>query len=160
MASRARISQAERKTREIRTGSGCKHDQLEFHNRMGLGRLLLKDIYKPQRREPEGIIRKEGYENLLNQLKEDISKIKGPDEEAWKNIVHASQEIYTEVARDLPDLMAYLDNLSWRPAGTIGWDTLYLPENDRGPDDAEHDWNGVFLIYDPQATVSNGFKEN
>ena len=109
-------------------------------------------------REPKGIIRKEEYENLLNQLKEDISKIKGPDGEPWKNIVHAPQEIYTEVTGDPPDLMAYLDNLSWRPAGTIGWDTLYLPENDRGPDDAEHDWNGVFLIYDPQATVSSGFK--
>lgn len=39
--------------------------------------------------------------------------------------------------------MVYLDNLSWRPAGTIGWPSIYLEENDRGPDDAVHDWLGI-----------------
>jgi predicted AlkP superfamily phosphohydrolase/phosphomutase len=33
-----------------------------------------------------------------------------------------------------------------------------LPENDRGPDDAEHDWYGVFLIHDPEGTIEKGFK--
>ena len=37
------------------------------------------------------------------------------------------------------------------------WETNYLPENDRGSDDAEHDWDGVFLIHDPQETIKKGF---
>jgi len=54
--------------------------------------------------------------------------------------------------------MAYLDNLSWRPTGTIGWPTSYLPENGRGPDDAEHDWYGIFLTHDPEETLNKEFK--
>ena len=52
--------------------------------------------------------------------------------------------------------MLFLDNLSWRPAGTLGWPSNYLPENDRGPDDAVHDWDGVLSIYDPEETLSRG----
>ena len=63
---------------------------------------------------------------------------------------------YRELRGDPPDLMVYIDDLNWRPAGTIGWETNYLPENDRGPDDAEHDWNGIFLIYDQQETIKSG----
>ena len=72
--------------------------------------------------------------------------------------MHEPREVYSEVTGDPPDLMVYLDDLNWRPAGTLGWDTLYLPENDRGPDDAEHDWNGVFLIHDLQDTFTKGFR--
>ena len=109
-------------------------------------------------REPRGIVGKEEYENTLNQLKKDISRIKGPEGEKWKNIVHDPRKVYSEVTGDPPDLMVYLDDLNWRPAGTLGWDTIYLPENDRGPDDAEHDWYGVFLVRDPEETLNKEFK--
>ena len=49
-----------------------------------------------------------------------------------------------------PDLTVYFDDLSWRSAGTLGHDSKYLPENDRGPDDAVHSHHGVFLYYDPK----------
>ncbi len=109
-------------------------------------------------REPKGIVKKREYEDVVNQLKKEISRIKGPNGEAWKNEVYAPSELYPEVRGDAPDLMVYLDGLSWRPAGTIGWGSLYLPENDRGPDDAVHDWNGVFVIYDPEGTIGGGLK--
>jgi len=51
--------------------------------------------------------------------------------------------------------MVYFDDLYWRSAGTVGHGTLYLPENDTGPDDAVHDWNGIFIAYDPQETFSH-----
>ena len=35
---------------------------------------------------------------------------------------------------------------------------MYLPENDRGPDDAVHDWNGVLAIYDLEGTMGRGDK--
>jgi len=40
----------------------------------------------------------------------------------------------------------------------MGWGSLYLPENDRRPVDAVHDWNGVFVIHDPEGTIGDGFK--
>ena len=108
-------------------------------------------------REPRGIVKRWEYEDVVKQLKRDIERIRGPKGEQWKNLVYTPYELYPEVRGDAPDLMVYLDDLNWRPAGTIGWNTLYLPENDRGPDDAVHDWYGVFTIYDPEGTISRGF---
>ena len=32
----------------------------------------------------------------------------------------------------------------------MGHNTLYLPENDTGPDDAVHAEDGIFILYDPR----------
>ena len=50
--------------------------------------------------------------------------------------------------------MVYFDDLYWRSAGTLGWGTMYLAENDTGPDDAVHAQHGMYIFYDPQAKVS------
>ena len=105
-------------------------------------------------REPKGIIKRSEYEDIINQLKKDIMKIRGPNGEKWNTKVYTPYELYPEVKGDPPDLMVYFDNLNWRAAGTIGWNTIYLPENDRGPDDAVHDWHGILIVYDPEETVS------
>ncbi len=107
-------------------------------------------------REPKGVIGKEEYETVVDQLIRDIARIKGPQGQQWRNLAFRPSEIYPVVRGDPPDLMAYFDDLSWRAAGTVGWGTPYLKENDRGPDDAVHDWHGVFTIYDPEGTVGKG----
>ncbi len=107
-------------------------------------------------REPQGIVCKRDYDDIVNQLINDLQKIRGENGVVWRNIVHRPEDIFPEVRGDPPDLMAYFDDLSWRAAGTIGWNTPYLPENDRGPDDAVHDWYGVFTVYDPEGTISRG----
>ena len=74
--------------------------------------------------------------------------------------MHEPREVYSEVRGDPPDLMIYLDDLSWRPAGTIGgWNTLYLPEYDRGPDDAEHDWNASSRYMTRTEQLREGYAE-
>ena len=45
------------------------------------------------------------------------------------------------------NLFVYLDNLDWRAAGTLGHSTDYLKENDTGPDDAVHDFDGIYILY-------------
>ena len=30
---------------------------------------------------------------------------------------------------------------------------MYLDENDTGPDDAVHDYHGIFIIYDPKKKI-------
>ncbi len=107
-------------------------------------------------REKRGIVEPKYYEETVNQLRRDIERIRGPSGEGWVNKAYRPQELYPEVNGDPPDLMVYLDDLNWRPAGTIGWPTLYLSENDRGPDDAVHDWIGVYAVYDPEGTLSKG----
>jgi predicted AlkP superfamily phosphohydrolase/phosphomutase len=46
--------------------------------------------------------------------------------------------------------MVYFDDLYWRSAGTLGWGTKYLLENDTGPDDAVHAQEGMYILYDPR----------
>ncbi len=104
-------------------------------------------------REVKGVIKKEDYEHYRDELAEEIMKIRGPNGEKWNTKVYKPEELYPEVNGDPPDLIVYFDDLYWRSAGTLGWNTMYLRENDKGPDDAVHDWNGIITIYDPEKTV-------
>lgn len=107
-------------------------------------------------REKRGAVEPKYYEETVKQLKRDIERIRGPSGEQWSTSAYRPSELFPVVNGDAPDLMVYLDNLWWRPAGTLGWPSNYLPENDRGPDDAVHDWLGVFAVYDPEGTVGRG----
>lgn len=49
--------------------------------------------------------------------------------------------------------MVYFDDLFWRSAGTLGYETKFLPENDTGPDDAVHAQQGMYILYDPRNKV-------
>ncbi len=109
-------------------------------------------------REPYGVIDPRDYEHYRDMLIEDLKKIRGPNGEQWNTIALKPEEVYPVVRGDAPDLIVYFDNLSWRSAGTLGWPSLYLPENDRGPDDAVHDWLGVLAVYDPEGCYEKGDK--
>ena len=105
-------------------------------------------------REPKGVVKKEDYEHYRDELAEEFRKIRGPNGEKWETKVYKPEELYPEVRGDPPDLIVYFDDLSWRSAGTLGWPTKYLKENDRGPDDAVHDWFGVLAVHDPEGSFS------
>ena len=55
--------------------------------------------------------------------------------------------------------MVYFDDLNWRSAGTVGHDSLYLFENDTGPDDSVHSMMGIFLMYDPKKKMNSRMLE-
>ena len=104
-------------------------------------------------RESRGIIDPEKYEEWRDKI---IEKLKNfPDNEGnpMDTKVFKPEELYEVLKGDAPDLMVYFDDLSWRSAGTVGYDTMYLDENDTGPDDAVHDYYGVFVIYDPKKKI-------
>ena len=109
-------------------------------------------------REPRGIVDKKNVPDLIEEIKDELRKLKGPNNELWDNQAYTPYELYPVVKGNPPDLIVYFDNLSWRAAGTIGWPSYYLEENDKGPDDAVHDWYGVFTIYDPEETIEPGDK--
>nr|MDO8083036.1 alkaline phosphatase family protein [Candidatus Freyarchaeota archaeon] len=115
----------------------------------GWGGYYARIFINVEGREPQGTVTPEDYEKTLDELAEKLKQIHGPNGETFNNKVYRPEEIYEELNGDSPDLIVYLDDLYWRSAGTIGYDTLYLSENDTGPDDAVHSEYGLFILYDP-----------
>jgi predicted AlkP superfamily phosphohydrolase/phosphomutase len=116
----------------------------------GWGGYHARIFFNIKGREPQGIIDPENFEDVRKQLIEDITAIRGPKGEKWNTKVYTPEELYPKGRGDYPDLTVYFDDLFWRSAGTIGHNRLYLPENDKGPDDAVHSHYGIFIFYDPK----------
>lgn len=101
-------------------------------------------------REPKGTIEPKNYDSFKKQITADLKAIKGPKGERWDTKVYTPEEIYPNGIGDYPDLTVYFDDLNWRSAGTLGYNSYYLPENDKGPDDAVHSHHGIFIYFDPK----------
>ena len=110
--------------------------------------------------EQEGIVTHEEYEAFRNELAEILLKIRGPNGEVWQNIVDKPEDVYEECNGDYPDLMVYFDDLRWRVSGSMGHESLYYYENGAGPDDAIHDWFGIFVIRYPGQTRGGRIERN
>ncbi|OGD16512.1 MAG: hypothetical protein A2V76_00310 [Candidatus Aminicenantes bacterium RBG_16_63_14] len=102
-------------------------------------------------REPKGVIPSGEYETVRDELLAELKAVRGPMGETWETKVIKPQEYFEELEGEYPDLMVYFDDLYWRSAGTLGHGTMYLPENDTGPDDAVHSQQGIYILYDPKA---------
>ncbi len=138
--------------REPKEGEDLKEDMIDWSKTYAWawGGYYSRVFINLKGREKYGIVEEKDYEALREDLRKEILGIKGPKGEPWKNEVYKPEELYPEVRGDPPDLMVYLDDLNWRPVGTVGWNTLYLDKNDKGADDAVHDWYGILSIYDPE----------
>jgi predicted AlkP superfamily phosphohydrolase/phosphomutase len=101
-------------------------------------------------REEKGVVKKSEYDKVREDLAEAIRSIRGPNGEKWDTKIFYPEDIYPAANGDKPDIMVYFDNLSWRAAGTLNHPSLYLPENDTGPDDAVHSEYGVFSLHTPE----------
>ncbi|MDD8029571.1 MAG: alkaline phosphatase family protein [Acidobacteriota bacterium] len=120
----------------------------------GWGGYYARVFLNVEGREPQGIIKPADYEKEREALAERLRGIRGPNGEKWATQIIKPNEYYDDARGDYPDLMVYFDDLYWRSAGTLGWGTMYLAENDTGPDDAVHAQHGMYIFYDPQAKVS------
>jgi len=83
-------------------------------------------------------------------LSEELAKVHRADGRALKPDVRAPRDIYRQVNGDSPDLMVYFGDLRCRSAGTVGHPELFIAENDTGPDDAVHSFEGVYLLVKPE----------
>jgi predicted AlkP superfamily phosphohydrolase/phosphomutase len=70
----------------------------------------------------------------------------GPDGQPLGTKVLKPQDVYPEVRGVAPDLIVYFGDLEWRSVGSVGNPSLYTYENDTGPDGANHDRDGVFIM--------------
>ncbi|MDR7418491.1 MAG: alkaline phosphatase family protein [Armatimonadota bacterium] len=105
-------------------------------------------------REPRGVIPQPDYTKVRDELSARLRAIRDPGGRVMDTRVFTPEELYPVRAGDPPDLMVYFDDLYWRSAGTIGHPSLYLDENDTGPDDAVHAHEGLYIWYRPEVAMS------
>ncbi|ODS32038.1 MAG: cytochrome p450 hydroxylase MmcK [Candidatus Scalindua rubra] len=98
-------------------------------------------------REPSGIIPKQNYEYLRNELIAALEDLRDEKGQKINTKVFKPEEIYTECRNIPPDLIVYYGDLSWRSIGSVGHNTIWADENDTGYDDANHAQYGIFVMY-------------
>jgi predicted AlkP superfamily phosphohydrolase/phosphomutase len=118
----------------------------------GAGGYYARLFYNIRGRDPQGIVAPEEVPALKARLMRELSDLKAPDGGPMPVRFLDPVTTYQSVVGDPPDLMAYFGELKWRSAGSMGHPGLYLKENDTGPDDAVHSYNGIFALHDPRAT--------
>lgn len=104
-------------------------------------------------REPLGIIQPSDYEQVRDELGALLAAIPGPEGQPLHTQLFKPQLIYDEIQNYPPDLMIYFGDLHWRAVGSLGYGQYHTLENDIGPDDANHDVNGLFILHDPKSSV-------
>jgi predicted AlkP superfamily phosphohydrolase/phosphomutase len=97
-------------------------------------------------REPQGTIDPARYESVRDELIGKLEAMPGPDGEPLGTRVFKPQDVYPEVKGVAPDLIVYFGDLEWRSVGQVGTGEVFTYENDTGPDGANHDRNGVFVM--------------
>ncbi len=100
-------------------------------------------------REPEGTVAEEEYEALLDELADRLERLPGPEGESIGTRVFRPQELWREQRGIPPDLIVYFGDLGWRSNGSFGHGRHWTYDNDTGPDDANHDRNGLCIIAGP-----------
>ncbi len=109
------------------------------------GRLFLN----VEGREPEGTIAPEDYDRVCTELKEQLEAMTDPHGQLLGTKVYRPSEIYQSVHGVAPDLIIIFGDLYWRSIGTVGYNTIYVFDNDTGPDGANHAQNGMFILSQP-----------
>jgi predicted AlkP superfamily phosphohydrolase/phosphomutase len=97
-------------------------------------------------REPSGTIDPQDYEKVRTDLIAGIEAIPDPDGRHIGTKVYRPEDLYRTVSGVAPDLLVYFGDLDWRSVGAVGMGGIYTFENDTGPDEANHDWHGIFVL--------------
>ena len=116
----------------------------------GWGGYYARIFFNVKGREGTGTVERADLDRAKKELKTKIESIRDPTGRVMRNVVFEPAQVYPEVNGDAPDLMVYFDDLDWRSAGTVGHRSLYLSENDTGPDDSVHSMEGVLIMYNPR----------
>lgn len=108
-------------------------------------------VYLPgQERGPGGVLATGRGRALRDEIREKLESLCGPDGEPLGNAVYAPEEVYVRTEGVAPDLLVYAGDLDLRCAGSVAGGRIFLDGNDTGPDRANHDWDGLFVLHDPR----------
>jgi len=100
-------------------------------------------------REPKGIIPPEDYAKVRDELARKLEALGDENGNPIGTKAFKPEDIYPVINGIPSDLTVYFGNLYWRSVGSIGLGSIYTFENDTGPDDANHDQYGIFIMRDP-----------
>ena len=115
----------------------------------GAGGYYARIFLNVKGREPMGALEPSEVGAFSDKLTRELGAVRRPDGGLLGTEVKVPREIYRQVNGDAPDMMAYFGGVAWRSAGTVGHASLFLQENDTGPDDAVHSFDGVYVVVDP-----------
>ena len=115
----------------------------------GWGGYYARIFFNVKGREKNGVVDEDRLDEVKALLTKKVLAIKDEAGKPLANRVYEPDRLYGTAIGDKPDLMVYFDDLNWRSAGTVGHRSLYLSENDTGPDDSVHSMDGVFLMARP-----------
>jgi predicted AlkP superfamily phosphohydrolase/phosphomutase len=100
-------------------------------------------------REPQGLVPAADYQAVRDRLKAGLEEITDENGANIGTKVLYAEDIYKQNNGIAPDMLVYFGNLDWRSIGTVGNDAVQVFSNDTGPDDANHDFNGIFMMAGP-----------
>jgi predicted AlkP superfamily phosphohydrolase/phosphomutase len=101
-------------------------------------------------REPQGIVPMRDYDALLADVTARLEALPDDRGAPMGTRVYRPREIYRQLNRVAPDLIVHFGALLWRSIGGVGYDELYVQENDTGPDDCNHAQFGAFVLNAPR----------
>jgi predicted AlkP superfamily phosphohydrolase/phosphomutase len=110
-------------------------------------------FFNVQGREPQGIVPESEYDDLIHEMTARFHALRDDRGEAMGSLVFQPGELYRSLRNVPPDLIVHFGALYWRSIGGLGYDSLYLQENDTGPDDCNHAQFGSFLLAAPNLPV-------
>ena len=97
-------------------------------------------------REPQGVVAPDDYERLRDELAERLEQLPGPDGRPIGTRAFRPEELWREQRGIPPDLVVYFGDLGWRSNGSVGQGRHWTFDNDTGPDDANHDRDGLLIL--------------
>jgi len=110
-------------------------------------------FFNVEGREPQGIVPESEYDDLIEDMTARFHALGDDRGEIMGSLVFQPRDLYRSLCNVPPDLIVHFGALYWRSIGGLGYDSLYLQENDTGPDDCNHAQFGSFLLASPNLPV-------
>jgi predicted AlkP superfamily phosphohydrolase/phosphomutase len=136
------------KTRRPAPGTSFENVEVDWDRTVawGAGGYYARIFFNIRGREPRGRLDPGDVPSTVEKMTRQLEAIRRPDGNPLGVRVLDPARVYRTVKGDPPDLMLYFGDLRWRSAGTVGHPSLFLTENDTGPDDAVHSFEGLFAF--------------
>jgi len=100
-----------------------------------------------QGREPQGTVAPGEYESVRDDLIKRLTWIRDEQGRVMDTQALRPQDLFSgPYVQEAPDLFVYLDDLYWRAGQGLGNDDLHSFDTEIGPDDAVHDYDGIFVL--------------
>jgi predicted AlkP superfamily phosphohydrolase/phosphomutase len=111
----------------------------------GEGGYYARVFLNVQGRDPQGVIPPDQQEAEGERLKSALEALGDERGRSIGTVVHRPRDVYPLVRGTPPDLIVLFGNLDWRSVGAVGTGAIHTFENDTGPDDANHSWDGILV---------------